>query len=188
MLATLFAAAVLLATAVAAVGSDSRPSAPSPALVVAVGPEVQALATTIVARVDPRTHRVGPALRLATARFRIVVTNTGPERLVGVAVSDPRSPGCNRLLGELAPGASLAYACSAPGVGRNFVNAVTASARFAAELRVPAAAEATARATATAVVRVKPPKKKKSHVPPPPFKPPPAPGKKVHVFAPAFTG
>lgn len=48
-----------------------------------------------------------------TATYSITVTNTGPIGLVGVAVTDPQLPVCDRTIGDLASGDSVSYTCSA---------------------------------------------------------------------------
>lgn len=172
-----FAAAALalaLAATAGALGSDvaSRTSA-QPGIVVVAGPSLQWLDAKVVGRIDGMTHRRRPALVLGTARFTIMVRNSGAVALRGVAITDPLSPGCNRTIAALAPDASVSYRCSAPKVGRNFTNTVTASGRPAAVARSLASAGATAAARATAsattTVKVRRPKKRRSHVPRLPF-------------------
>lgn len=52
-----------------------------------------------------------------TATFRITVRNTGTVDLTDVVVSDPRAPGCDRTIGDLAIGATApAYTCTVSGV------------------------------------------------------------------------
>ena len=46
-----------------------------------------------------------------TAEFEITVTNTGSVALTGVVVTDAQAPGCGRVIGELAVGASVSYRC-----------------------------------------------------------------------------
>jgi uncharacterized repeat protein (TIGR01451 family) len=48
----------------------------------------------------------------ATVTFTILVTNTGDAPLVGVTVSDPKAPLCNKVIGALAAGASSSYTCT----------------------------------------------------------------------------
>src|SRR5262249_603245 len=47
-----------------------------------------------------------------TARFRILVQNTGNEVLHNVKVTDPKAAGCTKTIGTLAPGASTTYLCT----------------------------------------------------------------------------
>jgi hypothetical protein len=61
------------------------------------------------------------------AGFRIVVLNTGDGALHGVTVTDPRSPGCTRALGALAPHHSTSYGCTSGPVTGPFVNTATVS-------------------------------------------------------------
>jgi uncharacterized repeat protein (TIGR01451 family) len=57
------------------------------------------------------------------ARWTIVVTNTGEERLTNVRVTDPKAPNCNRTFpGALAPGASRTYTCARPNTRENYRN------------------------------------------------------------------
>src|SRR5215210_5368660 len=167
------AASLVLAAAGVAAGSDAGAAgtAASPAIALTTSPNVQWLETKVVAKLDASTHSRTPTLVLGTARFTITVRNPGAVTLSGVTVTDPLSQACNRSIGTLAPGASVAYRCSAANVGRSFTNTVTvtASARSPADARLPAGAQATAEATATAsaktVVKVKKPKKRTSHAP-----------------------
>ena len=61
------------------------------------------------------------------AFFEIVVTNTGDVDLTNVAVTDPRSPDCDQLIGPLSAGASFAYSCVSSGVMSSFRNIATVS-------------------------------------------------------------
>ena len=171
--AALFVGATSL-YAVSTLGSDATASRPlvarsHPAITIVSSPKLQTLETKIVAKVDAKTQTRKPALVLGTAKFRMTLTNTGPVKLLGVTVTDPLSPGCNRKVGTLSAGAAIEYLCSAANVGRDYRNTVTASGRSADDARV------LAQAHATSSVQVKPkrPKKKK---------------KRAHAFAPAFTG
>jgi uncharacterized repeat protein (TIGR01451 family) len=47
-----------------------------------------------------------------TVTFTIVVTNSGDAPLVGVTVSDPKAPGCNKVIGALAAGGTTTYTCT----------------------------------------------------------------------------
>src|SRR5215210_6449231 len=158
------AASLVLAAAGVAAGSDAGAAgtAASPAIALTTSPNVQWLETKVVAKLDASTHSRTPTLVLGTARFTITVRNPGAVTLSGVTVTDPLSQACNRSIGTLAPGASVAYRCSAANVGRSFTNTVTASARSPADARLPAGAtaEATATAWAKTVVKVKKPKKR----------------------------
>ena len=60
-----------------------------------------------------RSGSTNEVLEAGTAKFRITVTNTGAETLNNVKVTDPLTPGCNRSLGTMAPGASKTYTCAA---------------------------------------------------------------------------
>jgi uncharacterized repeat protein (TIGR01451 family) len=163
--------AVLLvaATAVCAVvtiGSNAAASRPfvareHPGLAIASSPKSQTLETRIVAKVNSKTHARTPRLVLGTAKFTITVTNTNRVESTDATVTDPLSPRCSRNVGMLAPGASVAYVCSAPNVGRNYTNTVTVSGQWPKGARALAGARATA--TATALVKVKKPKTKVVH-------------------------
>ncbi|MFQ5517035.1 MAG: hypothetical protein ACE5E8_05625, partial [Acidimicrobiia bacterium] len=48
--------------------------------------------------------------------FEIVVTNSGAVDLVDVAVADPAYPQCERVIGDLAVGASVTYECTVSNV------------------------------------------------------------------------
>ena len=165
-LAVLFATATA-ACAVIVLGSDATASrlvvTPShPAIAIVIRPKAQTLVTEVVAKADVKTHATKPALVLGTAKFTITVTNTNTVTLTSVAVTDPFSPSCNRNIGTLAPGASIAYLCSAANVGRDYTNTIAVSGKWPKGSRVLAAARA--RATATAMVKVKP-KTTKAHAP-----------------------
>jgi hypothetical protein len=166
VVAVLFIAATSV-YAVSTLASDataSRPvlAPPHPAIAIVSSPKLQTLETKIVAKLDARTQAPKPALVLGTAKFRMTLTNAGPGKLIGVTVSDPLSPDCNRKIGTLAAGAAIEYFCSAANVGRDYTNTVTASGRSADDARV------LTQAHATSYVKVKPKrpkKKKKAHLP-----------------------
>jgi len=166
---------VLVASAAAgttvALGSDAAaPPAPAlraqPAIAVVSSPRVQTLEMNVVA---VKGHARGARLLLPTARFTIRVTNPGSVALTGVRV-DAGSRRCDRRIGALAPGASTSYTCSAPNVGRDYTNIVTATGRPVSVARSLTAAQTTATATATATaktaVKVKKPKaRRRAHTP-----------------------
>ena len=173
VVAALFIAAMSLYV-VSTFSSDATASRPvvarsDPAIAIVSSPKLQTLETEIVAKLDAKTHTRKPALVLGTAKFTITLTNEGPEKLVGVTVTDPLSPDCNRRVGTLAPRAAIEYFCSAANVGRDYTNTVTASGRSADDARV------LAQAHATSSVKVKPKPKRPKR-------------KRAHAFAPAFTG
>lgn len=60
-----------------------------------------------------------------TASFTIEVTNTGTVNLVNVTVTDPQAPDCDNVIGNLATGASVSYACDRPNVAAGFTNVAT---------------------------------------------------------------
>jgi hypothetical protein len=95
-----------------------------------------------------------PSLVFGNARFTITVTNPNPVRLFGVTVTDPLTPDCNRKIGILAPGVSIAYSCSAANVPRDYTNVVTVSGQRSKAVRILARAQATVTATAASTVRV----------------------------------
>ena len=66
---------------------------------------------------DSRTFPIG-----SDVTFAIVVTNTGPEDLVNVVVTDPLATDCNRDIGPLASGASVSYDCTSANVQAGFTN------------------------------------------------------------------
>ncbi len=74
---------------------------------------------------SPTTQRVEPG---GTARFTVTVTNTGIVELTGVEVVDPDAPACNRVLGALAPGGTVSYACDLPDVRADLDGVITATA------------------------------------------------------------
>src|SRR5262245_2157828 len=131
------------ACAAVALGSEATAARPQAAIEVAIAPKVQTVATRIVAQAGRAK------LELGTARFTITVRNPGPARLFGVTVTDPQSPACNRTIGTLAAGASIAYTCSAASVARSYENVVTVSSRRSSGARALARARATTTAAAT---------------------------------------
>ncbi len=54
--------------------------------------------------------------------FTITVSNAGPVDLVNVTVTDVLAPDCDRVIGDLAVGASVSYECAAPDVTEAFTN------------------------------------------------------------------
>ena len=60
-------------------------------------------------------------------RFDITVTNTGDVTLTDVAVSDPLSPPCATVIGDLVPGGSVSYSCTLTGVTASFANVADVS-------------------------------------------------------------
>ena len=69
---------------------------------------------------DPQTVVSG-----GTATWTIKVTNTGQIPLTGVTVSDPLAPACDRVIGDLAVGASREYTCTLANVTAAFTNKAT---------------------------------------------------------------
>jgi len=57
-----------------------------------------------------------------TATFEITVTNTGSVDLTDVTVTDPLSPDCNNMIGNLAVGESIVYQCTLENVTTDFTN------------------------------------------------------------------
>jgi uncharacterized repeat protein (TIGR01451 family) len=139
-----------------ATASRLRVARSHPAISIVSRPEVQTLETKIVAT----THARRPALLLGTATFTITVANRSAFELTNVTVTDPLSPRCNRTIGTLAPGASIAYSCSAANVGRNYTNVVGVSAQPNGEGDLTGT-EATATATTATTVLVKPKTKRR---------------------------
>ncbi len=68
---------------------------------------------------DPNSQTVNNG---GTATFTITVLNTGDTTLTDVAVTDARSPNCNKTIGTLAPGQSVSYKCTRPNVTSSFTN------------------------------------------------------------------
>jgi uncharacterized repeat protein (TIGR01451 family) len=141
--------ALLAVAALAALGAEAAAASPQGAIVVASSPKVQTVATRIAA------HARRPVLVLGTATFTITVKNPGRSPLVGVTVSDPLSPACDRRVGTVAAGASIAYPCAAARVPRGYTNVVTVSALTVAGTRDLERAAAATTASAASVVRVR---------------------------------
>jgi uncharacterized repeat protein (TIGR01451 family) len=82
--------------------------------------------TVEIIDIDIRKQEEGPDTRTfpsgSDVPFEIVVTNTGDEDLENVVVTDILVPGCGRIIGDLAAGASVSYTCTAPNVTEGFVN------------------------------------------------------------------
>ncbi len=57
-----------------------------------------------------------------TATYEIIVTNTGDAALENVVVSDPNSPDCDNVIGDMAPGETVVYTCSFANVQTGFIN------------------------------------------------------------------
>ena len=152
------------ATVSVALAAGSGAAASHSLIEIAVHPKVQTLETKVVARVDVRTHKRTPTLQFGTARFHIVVSNPSDVSLTGVAVVDAEAADCNRRIGTLAPHASVAYACTQPNVGLNFINRVTASGGLPDGARTLAASAGRAAAKTAARVNVKRPHRR-SHIP-----------------------
>lgn len=76
--------------------------------------------------INIRKQEEGPDTRTfpsgSDVTFEIVVTNTGDEDLTNVVVTDVLTPVCDRFIGDLAAGASVAYTCTAPDVTVGFTN------------------------------------------------------------------
>jgi hypothetical protein len=153
---TLAVGSLILAAAVA---GSSDATATRPAISISSTPTVRTLETKVVTRFDARTHKLVPALRLGTATFSVVVANPSDVGLTAVTVVDPASPSCNRRIGTLDAGASFAYICHVPKVGRNLTIRVTASGHVPGDVRTLASA------SASATVTVKPPKRRRPHIP-----------------------
>ena len=93
--------------------------------------------TAVVTALDPLERPVGPVSATAsvdviapaigvtkavdrstvekgsTVTYTITVTNTGDAALSNVSVSDPSTPACDHVIGQLAAGASTSYTCTA---------------------------------------------------------------------------
>src|SRR4051794_30211857 len=77
-------------------------------------------AITITKTADQAAYRVG-----ATVTYTITVKNTGDSGLAGVAVTDPTTAGCARVIGTLAAGATTSYTCTATAPVSGNANAAT---------------------------------------------------------------
>ena len=140
MVAALGAAVVCAAVA----SGGPSPLASAPAIDISIGPKVQTLQTTVRQR----------KLVFGTARFTITVSNPSGVKLAAVEVADLLAPQCNRTIGSLAAGASIAYSCSAPNARKSYTNVATASARRPQGLRNLTSVTAAVTDTATSRVRV----------------------------------
>ena len=95
-----------------------------PAIGIVKSPKSQTL-TTKVTSDTTSTGATKTVVHYGTAKFTIKVTNDGNVALHAVKVSDPSSPGCTRLIGSLAAGASKLYSCSRSAVASSFMNIAT---------------------------------------------------------------
>ena len=77
---------------------------------------------------DSQTVPVG-----GTAKFEIIVTNTGNENLVNVVVTDPLEANCNLTIGNLAIGAVHTYTCDSTNVQSNFTNVANVTGNSAVD-------------------------------------------------------
>jgi len=57
-----------------------------------------------------------------TVTFTIKVTNTGDTNLTNVTVTDPLTPSCDKVIGDLAKGASTSYDCTTDALTASFTN------------------------------------------------------------------
>ncbi len=121
--------------------------APAPqALLLEASPLTEALATSAapitVMDTDPSHYfGVGPAIQIVKSpddgevpagdpwTFTIRVINIGEVPLEGVVVSDPLVPACDRIIGNLAPGASSQYDCVLAEVTEAFTNVARVEGR-----------------------------------------------------------
>lgn len=71
---------------------------------------------------SPDRQTIAPG---ATARFTIVVTNTGELDLVDVFVSDPAAPDCDKVIGDLPVEARFEYVCELAQIDHDFTNVAT---------------------------------------------------------------
>ena len=82
--------------------------------------------TVEIIDIDIRKQAEGPDSRTfpsgSVVPFDIVVTNTGPEDLENVVVTDVLVPECDRNIGDLAAGDSVSYTCTALNVTVGFTN------------------------------------------------------------------
>lgn len=84
--------------------------------------------------IDIRKQAEGPDSRTfvhdTDVTFEIVVTNTGNAPLSNVEVGDTLVPACAKTIGDLAPGASTSYTCTATNVIVGFTNIATVSGSY----------------------------------------------------------
>ncbi len=87
---------------------------------------VDVIAPAISIEKTPDTQTI---LAGSDATFTITVTNIGDVALTGATVTDPATPACDLLIGDLAPGADSIHTCILTGVAASFTNQadVTAS-------------------------------------------------------------
>jgi uncharacterized repeat protein (TIGR01451 family) len=77
-----------------------------------------------------------------TTTFTLVVTNTGDVDLTDVTVTDPNAPGCAKVIGNLAKGASETITCDVSGIETTLVNTATVTGKAGrAEVRASDDAE-----------------------------------------------
>jgi uncharacterized repeat protein (TIGR01451 family) len=137
-------AALAAAVCVSVANGADSPLVSRPAIDISINPKVQTLQTMV--------RHQQPVF--GTARFTITVSNPSPVRLAAVHVADHLAPRCNRAIGSLAAGASIAYSCSAPNVLRSYTNVATVSTHRPQGVRNPTSVEAAVTDTATSQVRV----------------------------------
>jgi uncharacterized repeat protein (TIGR01451 family) len=116
-----------------------------PRIAIVKSPKSQTLTTKIVTTTSSSSAVYG------TAHFTIKVTNVGNVTLTAVSVADVLSPGCDRSLGTLGPGASRTYRCTRPSVERNFTNIAVASGKPPKGARVKATDHANVKVTVKTV-------------------------------------
>jgi large repetitive protein len=94
-----------------------------------VSDEDPSTVVVLVPGIDIAKQAEGPDSREVVAgadvTFTITVTNTGEVDLTNVTVSDPLAPDCDRVIGDLAAGASTSYECTVAGVSEGFTNVAT---------------------------------------------------------------
>ncbi|HMQ37536.1 MAG TPA: LPXTG cell wall anchor domain-containing protein [Micropruina sp.] len=88
-----------------------------PALQASDDAHVQVADVAIVKTADPTVVTRGD-----TATFTIAVTNTGEVDLSAVAVADQSAPGCARVIGDLAAGATSTYTCTLENLQETLTN------------------------------------------------------------------
>ncbi|NNF56078.1 MAG: DUF11 domain-containing protein, partial [Acidimicrobiales bacterium] len=86
---------------------------------------VDVIAPAISIEKTPDTQTI---LAGSDATFTITVTNIGDVALTGVTVTDPATPACDLLIGDLAPAADSMYTCVQNGVTASFTNQADATA------------------------------------------------------------